>query len=337
MNINKLDITTRVLAVLLIFSIANVASANKYTVTGPYSQNNLSIYLIHGQDQIKNQSYLTLSEAMQLKKVKVHETSKVNQLSIENLSKSQHVYIQAGDIVKGGKQDRVFSTDMVLEPGSGKVNIASFCVEQGRWNKRGKESAREFNSSTKKLSSKELKLAARLKNNQSEVWSEVAKAQTKLGNSIGGNVKSKDSVSSLQLTLENENLVNKISEYKKELISLLQGKDNTIGYAFAINSKLNTMNIYANQTLLKKLWPQIIDAAATEAVSEYKKELSINSPEPVAVLKWMKSAKQGKQHTRELKPGLMQDTVENKTEVRFDTYTGSGTEKKLYRQNYIKK
>ena len=47
--------------------------------------------------------------------------------------------------------------------------------------------------------------------------------------------------------------------------------------------------------------------------------------------------KQGKQSTRELKPGLMQDSVENETDVRFDTYSGSGTEKKLYRQNYIKK
>ena len=135
---------TRILFSLLVFSIANIVTANEYMVTGPYEKNNLAIYLIHGEDRIKNQRYLTLSEAMQKKNVKVHETSNVNQLSIENLSQSQHIYIQAGDIVKGGKQDRVFSTDMVLEPGSGKVNIASFCVEQGRWNKRGKESAREL-------------------------------------------------------------------------------------------------------------------------------------------------------------------------------------------------
>lgn len=328
---------TRILFSLLVFSIANIVTANEYMVTGPYEKNNLAIYLIHGEDRIKNQSYLTLSEAMQKKNVKVHETSNVNQLSIENLSQSQHIYIQAGDIVKGGKQDRVFSTDMVLEPGSGKVNIASFCVEQGRWNKRGKESAREFNSSTKKLSSKALRLAARLKKNQSEVWAEVAKAQQKLGNSIGEDVKSKDSASSLQLTLENKKLLTKVSEYKKEFLPLLKGKHDVIGYAFAINGKLNTADIYANQPLFKKLWPKIIDAASTESIGEYKEELSINHPKPVAVLKWMEEAKQGKKTTHELKLGLMQDIVENKTDVRFETYSGNGKNKKLYRQNYIKK
>ena len=337
MIIKKLFTLPKLLVAILMFSVTHFVMANDYTVTGPYNKNNLSIYLIQGQDRIKSQSYLTLGEAMQEKKVKVHETSKVNQLSIENMSQSQHIYIQAGDIVKGGKQDRVFSTDMVLEPGSGKINIASFCVEQGRWNKRGKESAKEFNSSTKKLSSKELRLAARLKNNQSEVWQEVAKAQQKLSHNVGGDVKSKDSGSSLQLSLENKRLQSKTTEYKKEFLSLLSNKNNVIGYAFAINGKLNTADIYANQSLLKKLWPKIIDAMATESVAEHKKERIIKNPEPVDVEQWMKNAKQGTLSTRELKPGLMQDTVENDTEVRFDTYSGSGTKKKLYRQNYIKK
>ena len=33
----------------------------------------------------------------------------------------------------------------------------------------------------------------------------------------------------------------------------------------------------------------------------------------------------------------MQGTVENETDVRFDTYSGKGDKKKPYRQNYIKK
>lgn len=337
MIIKKFFITTRILTILFVFSIVNLANASEYTVTGPYSNKNIAIYLIHGQDRIKNQSYLTLEEAMKQKQIKVHETSNVNKLSIENLSKNQYIYVQAGDIVKGGKQDRVFSTDMVLEPGSGKVNISSFCVEQGRWNKRGKESAREFNSSTKKLSSKKLRLAARLNNNQSEVWEEVAKAQQKLGNSVGENVKSKDSASSLQLTLENKKLANKVSGYKKELLPLLKGKEDVIGYAFAINGKLNTADIYANQALFIKLLPKIIDAATTEAVAEYNKKLSFNHPKKSTVIDWMNKAKEGKQSTRKLKAGLLQDTVENETDVRFDTYSGKGAKKKLYRQNYIKK
>jgi len=338
MNIKQQFISlSKLLVVFLLFGFTNQVMANKYQVTGPFSQSNLSVYLIHGDDLIKDQTYLILGEAMQQKKVKVHETNNVNQLSIENTSKSEHIYIQAGDIVKGGKQDRVFSTDMVLEPNSGKVSIASFCVEQGRWNQRGKESSRQFHSSTKKLSSKELRLAARLKNNQSEVWAEVAKVQQKLGDKVGQDVKSKDSASSLQLTLENKKLAEKVTGYKNALIPLLKGKQKVIGYAFAINGKLNSADIYANQSLLKKLWPMLMDAAATESVGEYNQGIKYINPTSVAVLKWMEKTKHEKQSTRELKPGLKQDTVETETDVRFETYSGTGTERKLYRQNYIKK
>ena len=337
MNTQKLANSARILLGTILLATSYLTLANEYTVTGPYSKNNLAIYLIHGQDQVSDQTYLTLDEAMKQKRVKVHETSNVNQLSIENISKNEHVYIQAGDIVKGGKQDRVFSTDMVLEPGSGKINIASFCVEQGRWKKRGKESVSEFNSSTKKLSSKKLHLAARLKNNQSEVWSEVKKEQRKLGDSVGEDVKSRASASSLQLTLENKKLANKIMTYKKTLSPVLKGKENVIGYAFAINGKLNTADIYANKALFKKLWPKIIDATATESVGEYIKGLSMKHPKSDEILAWMKTTKTGKIKSRKLKKGLMQDTVENETDVRFDTYSGKGDTKKLYRQNFIKK
>ena len=54
------------------------------------------------------------------------------------------------------------------------------CVENGRWTKRGGEDAANFSANTKVLTSKNLKLAARYGQNQSEVWSGVAEQQTKL-------------------------------------------------------------------------------------------------------------------------------------------------------------
>lgn len=321
---------------LLLF-INSAMAGGGYRISGPYTQNNLSVFLIHGEDRVKNQKFLTLGEAMRTRKVKVYETSNVNQLSIENLSKTENIYIQAGDIVKGGKQDRVFSTDMVLEPGSGKINIASFCVEQSRWSKRGKESSRVFNSSTKNLSSKGLRLAARLKSNQSEVWAKVSEAQRKLSKSVGHSVRSRKSASSLQLTLENKKLVAKVSAYKAKLLPLLRSKKKVIGYAFSINGKLNTADIYANTNLFRKLWPKIIDAASTEAVAEYNAKLSFKAPKPEAIQHWMSKANKGKARTKTLKKGLSQDIVESKSDVRFDTYSGIGKSKSLYRQNYIKK
>ncbi|MDH5179467.1 MAG: hypothetical protein OEY07_07355 [Gammaproteobacteria bacterium] len=321
-----------------LLSGANVTAANNdFTISGPYTKNNLSFYLIHGEDRIKDQNYLTLGEALQQKKVRVYETSNVNQLSIQNLSKTDFIYIQAGDIVKGGKQDRVFSTDMVLEPGSGKIRIDSFCVEQGRWQKRGNESVAEFNSSTKKLVSKDLRLAARHKKDQSEVWREVAKTQDKLSEKVGREVKARESESSLQLALENNNLTARIVEYKKSLANLPESKQDVIGYAFAVNGKLNTADMYANHNLFLKLWPKILDSAATESLAEYDEKLQFNVPDKTVIARWMKDAEKGRKNTTQLKQGLHQDTRENAENVQFETYSGKGENKKLYRKNIIRK
>ncbi len=55
---------------------------------------------------------------------------------------SQHC-IQAGDVVKGGRQDRTIGVGFVLPAKSGRVPIPSFCVEIGRWHRRAAESDRQ--------------------------------------------------------------------------------------------------------------------------------------------------------------------------------------------------
>ncbi|PYS53636.1 MAG: hypothetical protein DMF76_27890, partial [Acidobacteria bacterium] len=119
-------------------------------------QGNLTVFLIHGQDKIKGQTFLTLQEALVQKKVIVRETREVNQLSIENVSREE-VYVQSGDIVKGGQQDRMLVVDLILPPRSGKIPIAAFCVENGRWSQRGSEEVTVFNSSSNAVASREIK------------------------------------------------------------------------------------------------------------------------------------------------------------------------------------
>src|SRR5262245_21355165 len=154
-------------------------AASNYTVSGPYSHKNLTIFLLHGADQRQDKTPLTLQEAMERKIVVVHETGDVNNLAIENLS-DEEVYAQSGDIVKGGRQDRVLALDLIVPPKSGKIQIASFCVEHGRWSGRGEEAVAAFGSSEKALSSKDMKIAAKHSASQQEVWDKVAQSQAKL-------------------------------------------------------------------------------------------------------------------------------------------------------------
>ncbi|MGH9835155.1 MAG: ARPP-1 family domain-containing protein, partial [Blastocatellia bacterium] len=154
-----------------------------YTFSGPYTHKNLTIFLLHGADQSKGRAPLTLQEAMKQKKVVVRETGEVNELTIQNRS-NEEVFVQAGDIVKGGQQDRVLALDLIVPPKSGRIPIEAFCVEHGRWSRRGNEAVAAFSASNNMLASKELKIAAKAKGSQDEVWANVSKAQAKLAENV---------------------------------------------------------------------------------------------------------------------------------------------------------
>ena len=83
-------------------------------ISGPHVHRNLAIYLIHGRNAA-DAVPLTLAEALAKGSVQVAETGQVNELKIENTG-AEEVFIQAGDMVKGGRQDRVLTVSLLLPP-----------------------------------------------------------------------------------------------------------------------------------------------------------------------------------------------------------------------------
>ena len=237
-------------------------------ISGPYVHKNLTVYLVHGDNVLAGKTPLTLEEAMERKLVRVHETSDVNELEIENISRTDEVFVQAGDIVKGGKQDRVLAVDLLVPSLSGRMPISSFCVEHGRWTNRGDESSVEFNSSNDMLPSKDLKVAAMHSNSQAAVWDNVAKSQEKLSSAANTSVASNTSRSSLQLSLENDVVRANSNEYLRALRDIIESKDDVIGFVSAINGEVNSGDTYGSSELFAKLWPKLLKAAAIEAVAE---------------------------------------------------------------------
>lgn len=250
-----------------------------YTIVGPYTHRNLSVFLIHGKDKIKGKTFLTLQEAMDQKKIVIHETGSVGELIIENPSDVE-IYIQSGDIVKGGKQDRVLSFDVIVPSRSGGMRVKSFCVERGRWSQRGGEAAGRFSTSANAVATQDLKLALRKAGSQQAVWANVAKAQEKLAANVGGSVRSSRSESSLQLSLEDSRVKKQANRYIRRLSGIIDGKRDVVGYAFAINGKVNSVDIYACNALFRKLWPKLLEATAIEALAEFDKGKKF---EPVAL------------------------------------------------------
>lgn len=128
-----------------------------WTPSAPVAHENLAIYFVRGTSA-GGPVPLTLQEGLAKGLVTVHETGTVSRLEIENAS-DEEVFIQAGDIVKGGQQDRVLTVSLLLAPKSGRLPIDAYCVEQGRWSARGKEDVKRFLSAEKALPSREAKMA----------------------------------------------------------------------------------------------------------------------------------------------------------------------------------
>jgi hypothetical protein len=308
---------------------------NNYRLSGPYTHKNLTIFLVHGKDLLPGRNFLTLQEALAQKKVRVYETKEVNELAIQNFS-NQDVYVQAGDIVRGGEQDRMISIDFIVPPRSGRMPIAAFCVESGRWGKRGEEQAGFFSSSDNAAATKELKLAAKVAGSQEAVWQNVSVAQDKLSKNVAEVVNVSASPTSLALSVETDKVKETTAAYINALSGVLRNKPDVIGFAFAINGKVNSADVYASRALFVKLWPKLLKATATEALAELDQK---PAAEPVAsetIHEFLADSEQPKPKSKEVTQRVRVVTREDDRNIFFETQDRREKDAWVHR-NYIRK
>ena len=293
-------------------------AAEDTRISGPHVHANLAVYFVHGTSA-GGPVPLTLQEALTKGHVQVIETGRVNELQIENTG-SEQVFIQAGDIVKGGKQDRVLTVSFMLPANSGRLPIASFCVEQGRWAARGKEDQAKFSSAGEAMPSRSALLAMaapppearpevarpagerpesarpgasnsaamqrvtreqdETSKKQREVWDSVASTQKKLSRGLNAPVASPQSASSLQLALENEKLKDARTAYIGALQAAGEQGADVVGYVVAINGKMSAGNLYPSNALFRKMWGKQLAAVVTEAIGENQSSAPAAAPPP---------------------------------------------------------
>src|ERR1041385_3357903 len=274
------------------------ASSSNYHLSGPYTHGNLTVFLVHGKDSTKR-TFLTLQEALEQKKVKVYETKDVNSLAIQNLS-GDDVYVQAGDIVRGGDQDRMISVDFIVPPRSGRMPIDAFCVESGRWSKRGNEENASFSSSANMIATKDLKLAANREKSQQAVWENVKAAQDKLAVNVVAAAPALMESSSFELPVDNPKVKQTTAAYTRALSGSVQNKSGVIGYVFAINGHVNSADVYASRALFVKLWPKLLKASAVEAVAELNTEVEAKPVASETVHTFLTESEKAKAEARQV-------------------------------------
>ena len=315
------------------FAAGSAAAAeDDYRLSGPYTHDSLAIYLIHRRNGNDGPVPLTLGEAMERGAVRVIETGDVEELVVRNPG-DREVFIQAGDIVKGGKQDRVLTVSMIVPPNSGDISIGAFCVEHDRWSGRGMEKMREFSASTARLPSKAGRIAlfdraqqdpgveaGRLRwtrtgrrlpagdDLQGRVWASVRETQTALGGAMMRSVADERSRSSLQLSLENKTLQSALQGYEEALGKLPEEHPDAVGYVFAVGGKIDGGDEFGSAGLFRKLWLRQLRAAATEVMASADARVGAQ-PTLAEVAAFIDGARDGQLASRPM-PGRM--TVETR-------------------------
>lgn len=290
-----------------------------WKTSGPFTYQNMAIYFIHGKDVIRRTRFLTLQEALTKKQIIVHETGNVQQLEVENVSADFEVFIQAGDIVKGGRQDRVLSYDMLVPPKSGKMSIASFCVESGRWRQRGEEDARKFSESSGQLPGKALRLAVGSARQQGQVWDKVKEQQDKLSRRLNKTVADASSPTSLQLTLEDKDLRAKVDAYVNNLESRVADKVDVIGFVVAINGKIEGAEVYGSSPLFRKMWPKLLRSTAIDAFVEQQKGRRYELADSDELRSFLVAGNEGKSTETKVDRRIHVTTRENATTLSIET------------------
>lgn len=228
-----------------------------------FNYENLQLYPIRANKAFEAEhqdlgNYVGLKEALEKRKIIVTEKSKegtVNSLVLENIS-SDTIMILSGEVVQGGKQDRVVGQDMILYPKSGKKNVSVFCVEHGRWNpKNGDGSFKQYFS----ISSNEVRKAATVKKDQSEVWDKVAETTSK--NQAG------TSTGTLTALKDSETLSKNLKRYTDHFQNSLASDKTVIGVVAVTGNTILGCDMFATHEIFSMYLPGLLNSYSTEAIT----------------------------------------------------------------------
>lgn len=229
-------------------------------ISGPFTHENLAVFLIHARGATEGHDYLTIEEAVSAGALRVSECAdaSVPQLTVENVG-DRAIFMQAGDTLKGGKQDRAIGSDVVLPPRSGPQAVRVFCVEPGRWAAQAGADA-GFSGGAVSFATKEQRLALRLERDQSSVWRSNARGNLALGDRCGNLVHD-----SFVSNVEDPLVRAEVDKFVAALRHVAGGAD-IVGFAFAVNGRVNSADVYAHTGLFRKQWPRLLRACAIEAL-----------------------------------------------------------------------
>ena len=271
-----------------------------WRISSAISFKNLTVFPVVSDEPTSTDEFITLDEGLRSGKViitelgangrsrrirrnqRISDDAEVNKLAVTNKSGKMLVLI-AGELLVGGKQDRIVGNDCIVASTNKPVPINVFCVEHGRWSEEASfGQSRSVGSGegvgtgsgggvghgsgggggggglVAPMAMPNLRAKAQADKSQSEVWNEVAKAQsenivvTKTGD--------------LTSVYRDRRVKDRIDSYERALKNKLSAA-NVVGVVVAIGDRIISADVFANHSLFQAYWPKMLKSYALEALN----------------------------------------------------------------------
>jgi hypothetical protein len=194
--------------------------------------------------------YLTLTDGLKRKLVTVSEVGQggsVNTLVVHN-GGTLPLLILGGEVVLGGQQDRVLGQDTIV-PAHEKLQVQVFCVEHGRWS-----GGREF-SAAQGMADGKIRVRAKYKANQQEVWDEVAKK-----NAAHGVAPATGTYRNLAAGDDGKKTVAPYRAAVGDALGKLPDAKSLVGVVVAINGRVTNVELFARPELFAAYRDKLLDS-----------------------------------------------------------------------------
>jgi hypothetical protein len=323
-------------------------SVSGYKVLEPIGHGSLTVFPVAASRSYATSEFMTLDEGLRSGEVIVTEygnvrglmrrrpapavqvqSAEVNRLVLINNAK-RPLLLLAGEIVTGGKQDRVIGKDRIVPPESDPVDLSVFCVEPGRW----VASSQHFGTSGATygggigsgngavggtlMAQPSVRAKAMGDKDQAEVWAEVRKQQQSMVVEVEAaaspvSTQEIQSTSSYARVMENKDVKEKVDEIAapiqqnyESLIKQLRDRK-AVGVVVAVNGRIIWADVFASTELLERYWPKLVRSYASEAVVTRAKGGAVSPAQAEAFLAEM----EGRRETIEIEPGVYRHTEAN--------------------------
>lgn len=254
-----------------------------WTVSDAIEHRGLQIFPVIAGRESDTSAFLTLDEGLKAGTVVVSELGQgglirrregtvppveqpqVNKLALENRS-GKILVLLAGEVVSGGKQDRIIARDRLVAPG-GQLPLDVFCVERGRWH----GLSASFNS-RETITNPSVRREAQVARDQSKVWGAVGGTIGGVANTVAAPVEAPTGAyESIYASRGAAKAIDTSSsdlyrQYERALSGKLAGQ-RVVGVVVALNGEVIWADVFASSDLFRRYWPKLLRSYVVETLA----------------------------------------------------------------------